>query len=119
MNKILIVDDDNKIRSIYRTALEMESFDVLEAENWNEAVPVILQNHDIRLALVDIDMPEFSGDVVHDVIKLHSPQIRIIMFSVFPLEEQRRLVSQADDYFDKADGINALLRKIKRILPTH
>ncbi len=116
MDKILIVDDDYQIRSIYKSVLEMEHFDVLEAGNWNDAVPLLTQNRDISVALVDIDMPNFTGDVVHDVIKLHNPDIYIIMFSVYPVDEQRRLVKAADDYFDKADGIDILLRKVRRIL---
>jgi CheY-like chemotaxis protein len=116
MKKILLVDDDKKIRSIYRTALEMEGFEVVEVADWESATIALLKHPDTALTLLDINMPCMSGDIVYDVIRLYNPRIRVVMFSVCPVDEQKRLVQRADGYFDKADGVDSLIWKVRAAL---
>ena len=116
MKKILLMDDDKKIRSIYRMALDMEGFDVVEVADWESATIALLQHQDTDLTLLDINMPCMSGDIVYDVIRLYNPKIRVVMFSVCPIDEQKRLVRHADGYFDKADGVDTLIRKVRSAL---
>lgn len=116
MEKILLIDDDIKIRAIYREVLESEGYQVIESGDWNEATSILPLHRDTHIVLLDINMPEMSGDELFNAIRLYNPKIRIIMFSVCPVDEQRHLVYRADDYFDKSDGTEKLIQKVKRII---
>lgn len=116
MRKILLVDDDAKIRSIYRQALECEGFIVHEAKDWDMATTLLIENPDTDLVLLDINLPSVCGDALYRAIRLYNPKIRIVMFSVFPTYEQRRLADRADDYFDKSEGTEVLVRKVRQVL---
>lgn len=115
MRKALIVDDEKKIRDVYRKFLTREGFKVLEAENGEEAGLQLIQEDKIDLVLLDIRMPVVSGAVLFDLIKLRNPGSKVIVASVFPLEDQRRVIDTADGYFDKSDGPEELFSRIKNI----
>ena len=116
MSKILLIDDDVKIRGIYREALEGEGYTVLDAKDWDDGTTLLGENPDIDLVLLDIQMSPMMGDTLYRAIRLYDPNIRIVMFSVYPIEEQRRLVVKADDYFDKSDGVDVLMNKVRQVL---
>ena len=117
MCKTLIVDDEAKVRNLYRRLLTSESFTVLEAENGEQAGLVLIQHTDIDLVLLDIRMPVVNGAVLFDLIKLHNPQAKVIVTSVYPLDDQRRVIGAADGYHDKSEGTEILLSRIKNVLP--
>ncbi len=114
--QILIVDDDPKIRSIYRKVLEEEGFGVDEAADWRDCVDTLLHRQDIRLILLDLQMPRVDGDAIYDTVRLYNPEIRVIIASVRSLDEQKRLIIRADNYFDKSMGVDLLVRKVKQTL---
>lgn len=116
MSKALVVDDDKKIRSIFRRLLSDEGYEVLEAGNGGEAAVVLVEDRNIDVVLLDIDMPLIDGVVLFDLIKLYVPSAKIIVTSVYPLEDQKRMILKADEYFDKAEGTQALLLKIRAVL---
>ena len=117
MSKVLIVDDETKVRRIYRKLMEAEAFEVIEAENGEEAGLALLQHTDIDLILLDIRMPVASGAVLFDLIKLHNSNAKVIVTSVYPVDDQRRVIDHADAYHDKSEGTETLLLKIKEVLP--
>lgn len=116
MNRILIVDDDRNIRRIYRRFLMAQGFDVLEAGNGEEATVELLRERDFDLILLDVRMPVVNGTVFFDTVRLYNPEAKVIVTSVYSAEDQKRLIDGADDYYDKATGIRALLAKIRDIL---
>lgn len=115
MKKILIVDDEEKIREIYNRLLTGEGFKVTEASSANAANEILLRE-DMDLILLDIKMPKIDGSVMYDVIKLFHRRCKVIISSVYPLDEQRRVISEAEDYYDKSQGTDILLSKIKKVL---
>jgi CheY-like chemotaxis protein len=117
LRRVLIVDDEKKTRKIYRQLLESEDFDVLEAENGKDANLKLIQEKNVDLVLLDIRMPVLSGPTLFNIIKIYNPTAKVIVTSVYPLEDQRRAIGKADSYFDKSEGAEALLLRIKRLLP--
>ena len=115
MKRILIVDDDKKIRRIYTTLLDLEGYKVQEASSADEANE-ILKREKIDLTLLDIKMPEAGGDTMYEVMKTFHRKSKVIVASVYPLDEQKSIISGADDYFDKSQGVDILLAKIKKVL---
>ena len=61
MQKILIADDEAKIRRIIRDFLAAKGFETVEAEDGAQALRVFSENGDIALAVLDIMMPEMNG----------------------------------------------------------
>ena len=61
MARILIVDDEKKIRDVVREYAEFEGFDVSEAEDGMEAVKKVSENEDLSIIIMDIMMPKLDG----------------------------------------------------------
>lgn len=115
MGKILIVDDEKKIRKIYSRLLTAEGFEVIEKFNAMEASETLVREK-VDLVLLDIKMPEVDGSILYEVMQLFNRKARIIVTSVYPLDEQKRLIPEAVDYYDKSQGTDILLAKIKEAL---
>lgn len=61
MQKILIVEDEHSIRSMYTYKLKLEEYDVYEAENGEKGLELVKKEHP-DLILLDLKMPGLSGD---------------------------------------------------------
>ncbi len=115
MKTILIVDDDQKMRGIYTRLLTSEGFKVEEASN-ADAANEVLKRKKTDLVLLDIKMPEIDGGTLSRVIKMFHGQVKIIIASVYPVEEQKRLIEEAHGYYDKAQGVEMLLSEIRKVM---
>ena len=74
---------------------------------------------DIGLILLDINLPVVNGATLNEVIQqVYKPGPKVMITSVYPLEDQKKLVENADDYYDKSEGTNVLLSKIRQLLYT-
>lgn len=116
MHKIMIVDDDKKIRNLYRKLLMLEQYEVLEAENSHAATRLLMKEPDVELVLLDINMPLFDGSVLYNLLRRFDRRIKVIVTSAYPLEDQKNRIREADDYYDKSQGTEVLLVKIKSAL---
>src|SRR5690349_3662817 len=115
MPKILLVDDDEAIRKIYARFLRGEGFEVLESRNGEHAL-MEFSKENLDVVLLDIQMPVASGRVVISALQYFHPSAKIIIASCYPVDVQRKMIDSAQDYFDKADGCQKLLSKIKPLL---
>lgn len=118
MGTVLIVEDEYKIRQIFKRWLAFKGYTVREAANALEARER-LQSGDIDVVLLDLKMPEVTGGELSTLIRSFHPGVRILVASVYPIEQQRRIVSDADGYYDKADGYQKLLDNLEIILERH
>lgn len=115
MKRILVVDDEERIRRIYNELLASEGFKVIEASNAMQANG-ILKEQDIDLVLLDIKIPEVDGSELFEVIQLFHKKTKVIISSVYPLDKQREIIANAADYHDKSQGVGILIIKIKGAL---
>jgi DNA-binding NtrC family response regulator len=113
MNTILIVDDEYRIRRAYRKIFERRACRVFDTDNIITARE-LMKVHGIDVVLLDINMGELSGPILYDVARSFHQDIVIIITSVYPIDEQQRLMPQAADYFDKSDSMHKLVRKVSR-----
>lgn len=111
---ILVVDDEERIRSVFSKILRREGFGVIEAACAADAYDLVLKNS-VDLILLDINMLEVDGTVLYEVVHLFFQKAKVIVTSVYPLEDQRRLIQGAEDYYDKSDSLRLLIQKVKKI----
>jgi len=116
MRKILIIDDEYKFREMYKRLLKAQKYDVLEAENGLTAYNLLLSNDHIDLILLDINMPEFAGNKLFNLLQLFFARIKVIVTSVHSLDEQTSLIDNAADYHDKSESTDVLIEKINKVL---
>ncbi len=113
--KILVVDDKEKIRQIYKSLLTRAGYDVVEAHDGHRATNLLVTLQNIHLILLDIRMPLVDGVLLYEVAKQYDPDIKIIVTSVHRLEDQKRLIGRADDYYEKFQDTEVLLSKVKKV----
>lgn len=115
--KILIVDDDDTIRSTMKAILEDEGYDVDSAANGKEAIKKT-QEQTYNLALLDIRLPDMEGVELLKLMKDSVPRMRKIMVTGFPsLQNAVEAVNRnADAYLIKPVDIEQLLATVREQL---
>lgn len=116
MEPILIVDDEEKIRSLVRLYLEKEGYSVEEAENGKAALEKF-QNNSYSVLIIDLMMPEMDGWLVCREVRKKSA-IPIIMLTARGEEFDRVLGLElgADDYLVKPFSTRELVARVKALL---
>ena len=76
--KILVVDDESRMRKLVKDFLMKKDFDVLEAGDGEQAVDIFFEEKDIALIILDVMMPKMDGWQVCREIRAHS-RVPIIM----------------------------------------
>ena len=117
MAKILVVDDESKIRKIFNKLLTYENYEVLEAEDCRSASRLLVEEKEIQLVLLHFNMPTMDGSVLYRTIRVVNPKVKVIVTSAFPIQDQKARIECADDYYDKSQGTPLLIEKIKKFLP--
>ena len=93
--KILLVDDDEVLASVYRARLELEGFDVREVHNGEDALTATLE-YIPDLILLDAMMPKISGFDVLDILR-NTPETmntRVIMLTALSQDKDRQRAQQ-------------------------
>jgi CheY-like chemotaxis protein len=116
LGTILIIEDELKIRKLFRNQLEDLGYRTLEAEDGESGLELFVKEPKIGLVILDIALPKKIGMKVFESIKERTPPAKIIVSSVFPKDDQQSLIKEADDYFDKAEGVECLIEKVERLL---
>ena len=114
--KILIVDDEAGIRDVIKEYCLFENFEVLEAEDGENALTIVKDNSDIDLIVLDIMMPKMDGYTTLKEIRKVS-NMPVIMLSARS-EEYNKLLSfelGVDDYVTKPFSPKELIARIKAI----
>ena len=114
--KILIVDDEAGIRDVIKEYCLFENYDVLEAEDGEQALNISKNNSDIDIIVLDIMMPKMDGyTTLKEIRKITS--IPVIMLSARS-EEYNKLLSfelGVDDYVTKPFSPKELIARIKAV----
>ncbi|MBE5851818.1 MAG: response regulator transcription factor [Lachnospiraceae bacterium] len=115
--KILVVDDESRMRKLVRDFLTKSGFEVLEAADGIEALNVFDANQDIALVILDVMMPGKDGLQVCREIRQTS-QIPVIMLTA-KSDEQTELKGfdlGADEYISKPFSPRILVARVEAIL---
>ncbi|MDR0267600.1 response regulator transcription factor [Paenibacillus sp.] len=118
MSKVLILEDEDSIRSFTVINLKRNGFEVLEASNGNEALDILLSTPDIDIALLDVMVPGIDGFEVCRRIRETNQRLGII-FLTAKVQEQDKVYALsvgADDHVSKPFSPTELIARIQSLL---
>ena len=114
--KILVVDDEARMRKLVKDFLTIKGYQVIEAGDGEEAVEIFFQQKDIALILLDVMMPKMDGWEVLKTIRLHS-KVPIIMLTARGEErdELQGFDLGVDEYISKPFSPKILVARVEAI----
>lgn len=115
--KILVVDDESRMRKLVKDFLIRKDYTVLEASNGEEAVDTFIEHKDIALIILDVMMPKMDGWQVCKEIRQFS-QVPIIMLTAKSDERDELLGFElgVDEYISKPFSPKILVARVEAIL---
>lgn len=120
--KILLVEDDDALASVYQTRLQAEGFDVKRVPNGEDALAGALE-YKPDLVVLDVMMPKVSGFDVLDILR-NTPEtakVKIVMLTALSQDSDKERAKSlgADDYLVKSQVVIAdVVERIKHHLTT-
>ncbi|MGN0267206.1 MAG: response regulator transcription factor [Lachnospiraceae bacterium] len=116
-NKILLVDDEPRLRKMVKDFLKRAEYDVVEAENGRQALDIFFSDSQIDLVILDVMMPEMNGWEVCREIRRES-KVPIIMLTAKNGEndELQGFELGADEYISKPFSNKILVARVGAIL---
>lgn len=115
--KVLVVDDESRMRKLVKDFLSVKGFQVIEAADGEEAVDIFFNQKDISLILLDVMMPRMDGWEVLKTIRQYS-QVPIIMLTARDEErdELQGFELGVDEYISKPFSPKILTARVEAIL---
>ena len=115
--RILIVDDEERLRKLVRDFLIREGYEVLEAFDGQEAIEVFEEHPDIALILLDVMMPKKNGFETLKEIRLTS-NVPVIMLTAKSEEEDELngFALGVDEYISKPFSPKVLVARVNAVL---
>ena len=115
--KILVVDDEARMRKLVRDFLSIKGFSVVEAADGEEALDRFFEQKDIALVLLDVMMPKLDGWEVLKTIRKYS-QIPVLMLTARGEEsdELQGFRLGVDEYISKPFSPKILVARVEAIL---
>ena len=115
--KVLVVDDEARMRKLVKDFLTIKGFNVIEAKDGEEAVDIFFSQKDIDLLILDVMMPKMDGWEVCKTIRKYS-QVPIIMLTA-KSEERDELQGfdlGVDEYISKPFSPKILVARVEALL---
>ncbi len=115
--KVLVVDDEDRMRKLISDFLKIKDFDVVEAADGEQAIDVFFGQKDIALIILDVMMPKMDGWEVLRTIRQHS-KVPVIMLTARSEEtdELKGFEYGADEYISKPFSPKILVARVEAIL---
>lgn len=115
--KILVVDDEERMRKLVRDFLVKKGYQVIEASNGAEALDIFFEKNDISLVILDVMMPKLNGYQTLSEIREYS-KVPVIMLTAKG-EEKDELAGfelGADEYISKPFSPKILVARVEALL---
>ncbi len=115
--KVLVVDDEDRMRKLLSDFLKIRDFEVVEAADGEQAIDVFFSDKDIALIILDVMMPKMDGWEVLKTIREHS-KVPVIMLTARSEEtdELKGFEYGADEYISKPFSPKILVARVEAIL---
>ncbi len=113
--KILVVEDEDALRTVYEEEFTREGYEVFTARNGKEAL-FQLEDNKPNLIILDIAMPEMSGMEAIGPILSRDRDIPIILNTAHPQYQEDMMSWGADAYILKSADLTELKKKVHELL---
>jgi len=116
---ILVIEDEEDVMMLIRQVLETLGYRVLEAETGKKAIKLAKTfDGQIDLALLDIKLPDMTGDKVYPLIMEARPDLKVVVCSGYTIDgpPQTILDAGAEGFIQKPFSVSALADKLKQVL---
>lgn len=115
--KILVVDDESRMRKLVRDFLVRQNYEVLEAADGEEALDVFYKEKDIALIILDVMMPKLNGwDVCREVRETSKVPIIMLTAKGDESDELNGFELGVDEYISKPFSPKILVARVGAIL---
>ena len=119
--KILIVDDEREVREVIRIHLDVNGYNILEAENGEDAINILRSEDNmvnVGLILCDIRMPKVNGIECIDFLRQEAPSIPIVVVTGYPDTEMATQLMKkgVKDYLVKPVERKKLLETVEKLV---
>lgn len=116
--KILVVDDELKMRILIRDFLRREGFETMDVSNGEQAIEVFLNNKDISLIILDVMMPVMNGWETLQEVRTYSDSVPVLMLTAKSENEDviKGFQLGSDDYLTKPFHMPILIERVKALL---
>ena len=116
-SKILVVDDESRMRKLVRDFLVKNHYEVVEASNGEEALDLFFEKNDIDLVILDVMMPKVDGWQVCREIRAYS-KVPVIMLTAKSDERDELMGFElgVDEYISKPFSPKILVARVEAIL---
>ncbi len=110
MNKVLIIDDEEKLRSLLSKIISLEGFEVVQAADAKKGLQK-LETNDIDVIICDVKLPDSSGVELSKIIKDKYPATEIILLTAYGNipDSVQAIKNGAFDYITKGDDNNKII----------
>lgn len=115
--KILVVDDESRMRKLVKDFLIKSNYEVLEAEDGSQALDIFFEHNDVDLIILDVMMPKMDGYQVCREIRSYS-KVPIIMLTAKSDERDELMGFElgVDEYISKPFSPKILVARVEAIL---
>lgn len=117
-SKILVVDDESRMRKLVRDFLVKNNYEVVEAADGEEALDLFFEINDIDLVILDVMMPKMDGYEFTKLLRENQNNLPILMISArqLPRDKHKGFLVGTDDYMTKPIDEEEMLLRIKALL---
>ena len=115
MSKILIVEDEENIRLLYKEELEDLGYEVILASDGSEAIKKY-DLHQPGLIILDIQLPGMDGIETMNIIREKSKDVHIILCTAYGEYKQDMKTWASEAYIIKSADLKELLATVKKVL---
>ena len=116
---ILVVEDEESILNLISRVLEKDGYNVITAENGQEAIDGIIKNsYSFDLLITDVVMPEMNGRELNEKIREYCPEIKIIFMSGYTANiiADSGILDEGINFLQKPFSVQQLKDKVHEIL---
>lgn len=117
MKKILVVDDEFKMRILISDFLQREGYEVIQAGNGEEAIDIFFDDPSIHLVILDIMMPIMNGyEVCEEIRKVSNVPVIMLTAKVDEHDELTGFYKGADEYVKKPFSPTVLVARVNSMM---
>lgn len=115
---VLVVEDDEEVRSVVCEMLESRGYKVIEAESAAEGLKQAATTHEVDLVLTDIVMPDTNGLELYQELVLSLPELKVLFMSGYTDDviADQGILDEGVNYIRKPFSVNDLLKKVRNAL---